>query len=268
VPAYASVSFEQEGMPELSNNIAYSAKITATGNIAAIVNIYGRGPYDGQLYSYNPFTSGSTKAYAPVIMNAYYGYNTSLTVQNIGTASTPVTVTYGTGQQWTGIIAANSAQQLYTPVSGVPAGSLTGAVVESGGEPIVVLVNESTDKNRAASYSGFAAGSTTVRAPIVMRRYYRYNTSITCQNVGTAAAKMRIQYAGIAGTTESPTSIPPGGTYMFYQPIDTLLSDNWIGSATISCDEPIVCVVNEDKNEPPERDQVMDMLYAYNGIGQ
>ena len=27
----------------------------------------------------------------------------------------------------------------------------------------------------------------TARAPIVMKRYYTYNTSIVCQNIGTAA---------------------------------------------------------------------------------
>jgi len=130
-----------------------------------------------------------------------------------------------------------------------------------------VLVNESTDKNRAASYSGFATGSTTVRAPIVMRRYYKYNTSVTCQNIGSAAATMSISYGGIAGTTTSP-SIPVNGTHMFYQLTDTLLTDNFIGSATVTSAENIVCIVNEDQNEPPERDQIMDQLYAYNGIGQ
>jgi len=145
---------------------------------------------------------------------------------------------------------------------------LTGAKIEStNGQPLAVLVNESTDKNRAASYSGFTSGSTTVRAPIVMRRYYKYNTSITCQNIGTASATMSISYGGISGTTTSP-SIPVNGIHLFYQPADSLLSDGFIGSATITSTQPIVCVVNEDMNEAPERDQIMDQLYAYNGIGQ
>ncbi|HID64257.1 MAG TPA: hypothetical protein EYP49_16180 [Anaerolineae bacterium] len=268
VPANGFVNFEQEGLTQLADNQFYSAKIIGTGNIAAIVNIYGKGPYDDQLYSYNPFSSGSTVAYAPVIMNAYYGYNTALVIQNMGTSDAQVTITYSEGTVKNTTIAPGAADSRYTPLEGLATGLLTGAKIEcTNGQPIVVLVNESTDKNRAASYSGFAAGSTTVRAPIVMRRYYKYNTSITCQNIGTADATMAISYGGIAGTTTSP-SVPMNGIYMFYQPTDPLLTDNFIGSATITSAENIVCVVNEDMNEPPERDQIMDQLYAYNGIGQ
>jgi len=50
VPAYASANFEQEGLSQLSNNVPYSAKITGTGNIAPIVNIYGRAAANNQLY--------------------------------------------------------------------------------------------------------------------------------------------------------------------------------------------------------------------------
>jgi hypothetical protein len=270
VPANASRSFEQEGLAGLSSGVAYSAKVEATGAVAAIANIYGGEgtAVDNQLYSYNPVASGSTMAYAPVVMNAYYDYNTSLVIQNMGTADTNYTVTYGTGHTQTGTIAAGASETLYTPVSGVPAGTLTGAKVESSSEDIVVLVNESTDKNRAASYIGFTGGSTTVSAPIVMKRYYKYNTSVTCQNLGTTSTIMSISYGGISGTTNSP-SIPAEGTHMFYQPTDPLLTtDGWIGSATITADQPIVCVVNEDMNEAPEVDQVMDQLYAYEGIGQ
>ncbi len=268
VPANGFVTWEQEGLTELADNQFYSAKIIGTGDIAAIVNIYGKGPCDDQLYSYNPFARGSTIAYAPVIMNDYYGYNTALVIQNLGTIDADVTITYSDGTVKTTTIAPGAADSRYTPAEGLATGLLTGAKVEcTNGQPIVVLVNESNDKNRAASYSGFAAGSTTVRAPIVMRRYYKYNTSVTCQNIGTAAATMSISYGGIPGTTTSDP-VPVNGIWMFYQPTDPLLSDGFIGSATITSTQPIVCIVNEDMNEPPERDQIMDMLYAYNGIGQ
>ncbi len=97
VPANAAVSFEQEGLTELVDDQFYSAKITATGNVAPIVNIYGQGSADNQLYSYNAFTAGSTVAYAPVIMSNYYGYNTALVIQNIGATDAAVTVEYTNG---------------------------------------------------------------------------------------------------------------------------------------------------------------------------
>jgi hypothetical protein len=223
--------------------------------------------YD-QLYAYNPLAGGSEVAYAPVIMNNFYGYNTALTIQNMGASDAEVTVTYSTGLTKTTTIAPFAADARYTPAEGLGSGVLTSAKVEcTNGQPIAVLVNESTDKNRAASYTGFVTGTTTVRAPAVMRRFYKWNSSVTCQNVGDEPATMSIQYGGIAGTTTSPL-IAVNDTHLFYQPGEAMLSDGWMGSATITSAEPIACVVNEDMNEPPERDQIMDQLYAYNGIGQ
>lgn len=264
-PVNGFVAWEQEGLAELANNQFYSAKISGTGEVAAIVNIYGRGSSEDQLYSYNAFASGSTKAYAPVIMDDYYGYNTALVIQNMGSSAANVTITYSDGTVKSTTIAPGAADSRYTPGEGLTS-NFVGAEVEStNAQDIVVLVNESTDKNRAASYSGFAEGSTSVQAPIVMRRYYEYNTSVTCQNVGTTATTMSISYGGVSGTTES-SSVPVNGTALFYQPSDSLISDGFIGSATITASEPIVCVVNEDQNETPQVDQVMDQLFAYNGI--
>lgn len=269
VPGYASVSFEQTGLAELSTNVAYSAKITGTGNVAPIVNIYGLGSVNNQLYSYNPFSAGATTFYAPVIMNNYYGNNTAIAVQNVGSAAADVTITYSTGQTWSGSVAVNSSESRYTPLDGVPSGDLTGllgaTIASTNGQPIVVLVNESNNYNRAASYSGFASGSTTARAPIVMKRYYTYNTSIVCQNIGSAATTMTLQYGGVAGTNVSG-SIAVGDTNQFYQPSDSLISDGFIGSATITASQNIVCVVNEDANEPPYQTQQNDFQYSYNAI--
>jgi hypothetical protein len=266
-------SFEQEGLAELADDQFYSAKIKgASGDVAAIVNIYGRGGTDNQLYSYNPFSAGATVGYAPVILNNYYGYNSALVIQNLSeTTAATVVITYSDGTIKNATIQPGASDSRYTPFEGLPDGvdGLHAAKVEcTNGQPIVVLVNESNDYNRAASYSGFASGTKTVRAPIVMRRYYKWNTSVTCQNVGTGPATMSIQYSGITGSTASP-SIPVNGKHIFYQPTDPLVTaDNWIGSATITSAQDIVCIINEDQNEAPEMTQSMDQLYAYNGIGQ
>ena len=253
-------------MAGLSANIAYSAKITGTGAIAPIINIYGPGTTGDQLYSYNSFSSGSTTAYSPVIMNNYYGYNSNLALHNLGVATANVTINYGTGQTKALTIAANSSESLYTPDSGVPNNSLTGATITST-QPIVALVNESNNYNRAASYSGFSTGGTTVVAPIVMKRYYNYNTSVTCQNVGAAATTMTLTYGGVTGSENSgSTPIPVGGTALFYQPSSSLIPNDFIGSATITASQPIVCVANEDQNEGSFLTTSMDQLYAYSCI--
>jgi hypothetical protein len=269
VPANASVAFEQEGAAELDTGTAYSAKITATGNVAAIVNIYGRNGVENQLYSYNAFSGGATTFYTPIVMNNYYGNNTAISIQNIGASAANVTITYSDGTTKTTTIQPNSADSRYTPADGVASGDvngLMGAQIEStNAQPIVVLVNMSNPFNRAASYNGFSGGSGSVRAPIVMKRYFTFNTSVVCQNIGGANTTMTLVYGGVGGS-EVSGSIAPGSTFQFYQPGSPLISDGFIGSATITASEDIVCVVNEDANEPPEGTTVMDQQYSYNGI--
>jgi hypothetical protein len=271
VPMNASVSFEQEGIAQLQTNQFYSARISGTGDIAPIVNIYGRGPAEHQLYSYNPFKSGSTVAYAPIIMNKYYGYDSALVIQNMGDIAAQVKVTYTTGLETTHTIQPGAAESLYTPLQGLPAGNvLYGATVEStNGQPIVAMVNQSNAYMRAATYTGFASGSNEVRAPIVLKSYYTFDSSVVCQNIGNSATTMTIAYAGpgVGSPTTSP-SIAPGQVHQFYQPMDPSLANvgpNWIGSATITSSQPIVCVVNQDVI-PAYATRVQDDLYSYEGI--
>ena len=272
IPANGSANFDQTGLSQLATNVLYSAKISATGNVAVVANNYGlQGTsVENQLYSYNPLAAGATTLYAPLIMNNYYGNNTALTVQNIGTSDTDVRVTYSTGLQATQTVAPSSSALFYTPNSGLPAGDngIYSAKIESlGGQSIIGLVNQSNPYNRAASSTTFSTGSTTVRAPIVLKRYYSYNTSITCQNIGTAATNMTITYNN--GATSSGNNIASNGTWLFYQPNETGLADGFNGSATItSSGQSIVCVVNQDQNEGSLGSTIFDMLDAYEGFNQ
>lgn len=259
VPVNASVNFDQAAEPFTGG--LYSARITGTGAIAAAVNIWNAA---GQLYSYNPFASSGAGnvAYAPVLMNNYYGFNTALTVQNLGASTTQVRVTYSNGATNTQNIAGSSSQLFYTPNEGLPAGWLGSAKVEvlSGG-PIVALVNESSTANRAASYNGFNQGTTTANAPIVLKTYYGYSTSITCQNVGGSAANITVNYSN--GASETLNNIPANGTALFFQPNTAGLPSSFNGSAIINSAQNIVCVVNENQVSNPA---AQDWLLAYNAI--
>jgi hypothetical protein len=264
--ASAYQNFEQTGLGGLAANVAYSAKITGTGALAVESNIFGSSATQYELYSYVPFTAGSTTAYVPVIMKAYYGYLTALTVQNIGTAATTVTVTYGTGATQTQSINASASYVFYTPnVAALPDGTLTSAKITStGSQPIVALVNEQNSYHRAASYTGFATGSTKVSLPIVLKRYYNYNTSVTCQNVGTANTNMTITYSNAA--TKTISGVGANGTALFYQPNEAGIANGFNGSATVtSSSQPIVCVTNEDMNEAPQSTTSYDQLFSYEG---
>jgi hypothetical protein len=266
VPSGASVAFDQTNHPNLQQNKAYSAIIKGTGNIAAVVNIYGLGPANRQLYSYNPFASGAEVAYAPVIMNNYFGFNTALTVQNIGDAATSVTVTYGTGQTENANIGPGASAVFlnFGTHTNLPVGTITGAKVQAApGGMIVATVNESqTGSAYAASYSGAAAGSTTVSAPIVMRSYFTYHSSVTCQNISGSTQNITITYSN--GNSKTATGIANGDSAVFLQQFDDALTNGFIGSATMTSAGEMICVINQSPTSAPGQDQ----LYAYDGIGQ
>lgn len=283
VPGFASYSFELEGLAELTTNVPYAGKITSTGgDVAPIVTIYGRGAANDQLYTYNPFAAGATTMYAPVLLKNYYGYNSSLVMQNIGTETTHVKVTFSSGATQEQDVASGSAWSLYIPgVAALPSGGagIFGATIEStiatGGtaaQPLAVLVNESNNYNRAASFTAFSGGSNAVVTPVVLRRYYGYNSSVTCQVISGGPATMTIEYFDTSGSrgTVTSTSVANGQTWLFYQlndkPGGVNLPGTWIGSAKVTSTAQIACVVNQDMNEYPGVSTVMDMLYAYEGI--
>ncbi|MEM4234886.1 MAG: hypothetical protein QXU75_07040 [Candidatus Methanomethylicaceae archaeon] len=259
-PANASVVFDQATRASLSNGI-YAGVVEATGPVAAMINVWNSA---GQQFAYNGFTSGSAIAYAPVLMKSYYGFNTALTVQNIGNTSTTVTVTYSNGTTNTKTIPARASQLFYTPNEpGLPNGWLGSAKIEAtAGSSIVALINESDANNRAASYTGFATGGTTSNAPIVLNKYYGYSTSVTCQNIGTAATNITITYSN--GTIEVRNNIAINGAALFYQP-NAGLPNGFNGSAIITASQPIVCVINENQVENPNS---QDYLLTYEGIVQ
>lgn len=260
VPANASVVFDQKARAALPNGI-YAGVVEATGPVAAMVNVWNSA---GQQYAYNGFTGGSAVAYAPVLMKSYYGFNTALTVQNVGDTEVSVTVTYSNGATNTKTIAAKASQLFYTPnEAGIPNGWLGAAKIEATGGNIVALINESDANNRAASYTGFASGGTTANAPIVMKTYYGFSTSVTCQNIGDAATNITATYSN--GVTETKTNIAAGATALFYQPNTPGLSNGFNGSAVFTASQNIVCVVNENQVENTAQ---KDFLLTYEAIVQ
>ena len=53
---------------------------------------------------------------------------------------------------------------------------------------------------------------------------------------------------------------------LIYQPAEAGLANGYIGSATISADQNIVCEVNQDQNEGADAAVPNDQLFAYDAI--
>jgi len=188
-----------------------SAVVESTNGalLAGVANFYNQGTNkdNAQFHSYNPFTRGATKLFVPRLVKDFYDYQGGLTIQNVGTASTNVTITYYFGgqtySQTLNNIQPNAAKILYMPDVSALAGVMGAgsAVVESSGQPIVAIVNEDnrvgaairTHEGRGSTYNAILDGDATnaVFFSQVTSMFYGYSSGVQVQNVGTGPATQR-----------------------------------------------------------------------------
>jgi hypothetical protein len=156
----------------------------------------------------------------------------------------------------------------------------------SSNQPIAAIVNQQlgTDGSQTtippfSSYSGASQGATVVVVPEVMHNWYGYDTQLYVQNVGSGPASFTINYApttllgtcvtGATGQSDSTSALAQYATELFVQDTKTALgatgltgscttfNTRFLGSATITSDQPVVAIVNE---------AVQGKLITYNGF--
>ena len=233
-----------------------SVVISSDQHVVAIANTLGNSPQYAA--STEGFSEGATSVMLPLIMRNNGGYYTWFNVQNAGSAAASVTVEYVPGS--------SGSAHTSSPVSIPPGASHTfsqrdmadlgskfvgSAVVTSAGQPVVATVIQvgETFKNMLG-YNGFTSGSNSVSLPLIMADNSGFYTGFQVQNVGTSSALVTIDYgtnmAGslaptddtvTLGANESATFIQAGGKW----------TSKFVGSATITCAEPVVAIVNQVK---------------------
>jgi hypothetical protein len=275
--ANGSVSFEPNSAAALQANVSYSAKIVGSQPLAVNVSLYGKvgTSVEPEVYSYSGFAGGSLKIFTPVVLKNYYGFNSATNIQNTGASTANVKRTFSNGlvENFT-IAAGSSVARLDFLNAGLAAGNTqySSTIESTNGQPLIVTVNQSSAaSHRATVYEGpsVADGGKKLVAPSVVKRFYGYNSSISCQNVGTANTALSISYSGTAINKVVAPALAPNAVYQIYQPSDAQLPNNYNGSATIvSSTQPVVCVVNQDQNEAPYSTQVKDVFASYVGIVQ
>ena len=140
----------------------FSGIITSAEPIVAIANAANP---TSQAQTYNCFSAGSTSFFAPIVEKNYYGWDSSVTVQNIGAVSTDVTITYNAqpGCSTTQTVAAGGVYEFYQPsVACLAAGYGASATLTSTAADIVSIVNQTngpssggTQGDWSMSYNGF-----------------------------------------------------------------------------------------------------------------
>jgi hypothetical protein len=231
--------------------VALSAQVTSTQALAGVANVW-LPDGSGKVGTYDGVKAGGTVVYAPALYKSYWGFNSSMTVQNIG-GSNNIQVTYGNGVTATTTLAANQAIEYYQPNNpALPSGNTAGvfsAKVESlNSQPLVVVVN-AQGATTLTSYNGSALATVNgVNCPVVLKGYYNFFSAETVENVGTLPTDVTITYSG--GQFKTFPGVPANGTVNIIElpATGSVLPDNSSVSAVItsSNSQPLVAVVQEN----------------------
>jgi hypothetical protein len=180
-------------------------------------------------------------------------YESGIQVQNQGDSDATVILTF---YNQDGTVAATvdetitvaEVSKTFFPLTAVPDG-FNGSAVISSDQPIVAISNMLlTEAGGAqwafggASYSGFSGGATAVSLPLIMKENSGFSTWFNIQNAGSSAASVTVTYS--SGDTETAT-IPVGAAKTFNQLDNADLPAGFVGSASVSSDQPIVAAVVE-----------------------
>jgi hypothetical protein len=248
IPANSSKTYFPIDAPAGFNG---SVIIESDQQIVAIVNTVGDNLY---FASATGFASGSTSTNLPLLMKGNSGFDTWFNVQNCGTASTNVTVTYSNATTETATIAPGAAKTFdQSTNAALPAGFVGSATVASNGQPIVASVMQVGNGSTKSllGYNSFSGGSTQVKAPLVMASNSGFFSGIQVQNVGSAATDITITYGpntkgSFVPTPETCTAVPVGQACTKIQ-LGGQWTSTYVGSANISSSggQNIVAIINQ-----------------------
>ena len=225
IPAGSSKTFEQSTKTDLGDRFVGSATITSSagGSIVAIVNNEG----NSKLQTYNAFNSGGTSIAVPLLTANNFGGLTGLQIQNTGTASTSVTVTYAANSVTTApgsqAVCATPPATTFDLAAGssktlIQAGGATtegfdpffatcryvGGATVSATQPLVAIVNQVSGASSSAYESFNTANATsTVKVPLAIANNFGDFTGIQVQNVGSASTTVTMTYGPNTITTAS-----------------------------------------------------------------
>jgi hypothetical protein len=261
----AAATFNQRDLAALGTKFVGSAIVTSDQPVVATVMQVGE--TFKNMMGYNGFIAGSTTVNMPLIMANNNGFYTGFQVQNVGTASTDITVDYGANiagafapANDTATLAAGASATFLqnTGQFGPAAGKYVGsATITTTGEPVVAIVNQVKGGTTplGTAYNGFDPAAATERtsAPLIMANNNGYYTGIQVMNVGSAAVNVTVTYgpnlAGAYGPPVETATIQPGDSYNSIQNAGAWTGNKYVGSlvASAPAGSQIVMIVNQVK---------------------
>ena len=206
------------------------------------------------------------------------GWVTPFIVQNIGTVSTNIEVTFYrfadgglvTCRKATGLLPFTSFADVPNNDEDLPGNTQFSVVVQSFGAPIIGVVNEHQGldnpvRAEALSYQGLSSGARQVFLPYVAKWVNGWLTTFILQNLGSEPANVNIAFAGADGLSDSNLTrqIGPGRSGFVNPAVESALATGIEYAVTLTSDQPIGVVINAH-NDAPE--VAAPKGFSYNGI--
>lgn len=240
------------------------AYVTSEGHIAAMVQrekastgmamLNVASPYDvGQASIQAP---GAFSLHAPIVFNAYNGWNTGINLANPNDSVANVTISYpGAGRADDTVqMAPFSSDYVYTPATAPSQVGFTGSAVITSTVPVAAAVDEvKYSTGDAISYIATQATGSSVYVPLVFKASesgtHNDNSGINVSNGSSSQTTVEITiHDAIGGVVGGPydITVPANGGNFVYLPSTTVAPDT-IGSAVVTSLDgaPIVAVSND-----------------------
>ena len=205
-------------------------------------------------------------------MNFYYGWHTSINIQNASGSAATITIYYfnpnGTLARTprTDTIPAFASRSYYSPSEGLPSPNFIGSAKITSNRNVVVATNQSTyitNIYRGSSYNGTFSGSAYLVVPNLLNHWGAEDwvSRVNVRNLGTLATNV---YISFDNATPSPWYINVNGSKSVYIP-DYWGTNGIIGPALVWTDnwQPISVVVNQSSAT-----LTTDYTHSYNGFNR
>lgn len=261
-----------------------SAKITAinptTAKIGVVVNFYNIGTdyQTSQLHSYTAFSTGAKTLYAPRIVRRYYGYNSGISVQNVGSVPTTLTLNFtfanGTPFSYTTPIVQPSASYIIYATNIDAIAAVDGftmpqrfaalkVTADADGASIVGIIN-SDNRGNASDNNGVAVpmenigkGATinmvldgtatnTLFFTQVTKHFSGFSGGIVISNATNIAGSCNITFAGQPSTADmNGVGLPANGQISLYLPNNPNLANGFNAGVKAVCTQNVFGIYNQ-----------------------
>jgi hypothetical protein len=208
-----------------------------------------------QLSTVRAAPAGGLQGFLPSLYKGYYGFESSVLIQNVDDGTARVELAYQGGPTRTLSISPGASVVVFQPNDpDLPAGWQGVATVRStNGQRILAVANVRNDTTgELSAYNAVVDGSPELVVPALYDNYSALGwvSSLTIANADSTPATVEIAYGD--GVVHRISSLSPGTSMLLYVPNEPSHKEGWVFGATVRAlgGQRLVAVANAGARAP------------------